>query len=82
MNTAITALDQQESNQMVVTWDIGRRCNFDCVYCDPLTHDNFSPHANLKTLSKTSDFIKDYLDIQIVFSNGIIISPIWHGIYF
>jgi len=26
--------------------------------------------------------IKDYLDIQIVFSNGIIISPIWHGIYF
>tara|TARA_B100000131_G_scaffold311601_1_gene344646 strand:+ start:56 stop:1222 length:1167 start_codon:yes stop_codon:yes gene_type:complete len=63
MNTFITSLDQEVSNQMVVTWDIGKRCNFDCVYCDPLTHDNTSPHASLETLSNTTDFIKEYLDI-------------------
>jgi len=29
---------------ITVTWFIGKRCNYDCSYCAPYLHDNYSPH--------------------------------------
>jgi len=29
-----------------VQWFIGKRCNYDCSYCPPFIHDNYSPHIN------------------------------------
>lgn len=31
-----------------VVWTLGRRCNYDCSYCSPYIHDNFSPHIKLE----------------------------------
>ena len=27
-----------------VQWFIGKRCNYDCSYCSPFIHDNYSSH--------------------------------------
>lgn len=45
---------------LVVTWDTGRRCNYDCSYCPAHRHDNFSPHASLDELKKVGKFVLDY----------------------
>lgn len=47
----------------MITWDLGRRCNYDCTYCAPIHHDNFSPHASLSELKNTADFIFDYITV-------------------
>lgn len=33
-----------------ITWMLGRRCNYDCMYCPTQWHDNTSPHKDLETL--------------------------------
>lgn len=30
-----------------ITWNIGTRCNYDCMYCPTSLHDNYSKHASL-----------------------------------
>lgn len=45
-----------------VSWDLGRRCNYDCSYCPVHRHDNFSPHASLDELKANSDFLFTYID--------------------
>ena len=35
-----------------VTWQIGIRCNYDCMYCSPAWHDNSSKHHSLETLKE------------------------------
>lgn len=47
----------------LVTWDLGRRCNYDCSYCPAHRHDNFSPHASLQDLIQTTDFLFEYISI-------------------
>ena len=61
--TKIIAIDNDIINDppsFEVTWDMGRRCNFDCTYCPDHRHNNTSPHASLETLIKTSKFVFDY----------------------
>lgn len=41
-----------------VQWFIGKRCNYDCSYCSPFIHDNYSSHIDYK---KAIQFI-DNLD--------------------
>ena len=41
-----------------VTWDTGRRCNYDCSYCPMHRHDNFSAHA---TFDQTPAAASSYL---------------------
>lgn len=48
---------------MMVTWDTGRRCNYDCTYCESTRHDNKSPHHTLDELIVMFDFIKQWTDI-------------------
>ena len=35
-----------------VDWFLGRRCNFDCVYCPPTIHDSTSSYPDFKKLQK------------------------------
>lgn len=35
-----------------VTWQVGIRCNYDCMYCSPEWHDNTSKHHSLETLKE------------------------------
>lgn len=45
-----------------ITWDLGRRCNYDCSYCPTHRHDNFSSHATLDELKSSVDFVFEYID--------------------
>ena len=35
-----------------LTWNIGTRCNYDCMYCPTSLHDNYSKHASLDLLKQ------------------------------
>lgn len=48
-----------------VTWDLGRRCNYDCSYCPAHRHDNFSKHATLDELKNNVDFLFEYVDLHM-----------------
>jgi len=56
--TAIRLVNRSEP--MMVTWDISRRCNFDCSYCESTRHNNTSRHRNLDEMKTTLEFIKEY----------------------
>lgn len=49
------------ADPFLVTWDLGRRCNYDCSYCPSHRHDNFSPHATLQELKCTAEFLFEYI---------------------
>jgi MoaA/NifB/PqqE/SkfB family radical SAM enzyme len=46
-----------------VVWDTGRRCNYDCSYCEATRHNNFSKPKPFEEFKKTFDFIKDWAGI-------------------
>ena len=58
-------LDLVTGNVFQVTWDLGRRCNYDCTYCPTTRHDNFSPHATLEQLTRNADFLFEYVDLYM-----------------
>lgn len=62
-------IKQLNPDPFLVTWDLGRRCNYDCSYCPAHRHDNFSPHASLEELLQTADFVFEY--ISVIASNRI-----------
>jgi MoaA/NifB/PqqE/SkfB family radical SAM enzyme len=56
-----------------IDWFVGKRCNFDCVYCSPAIHDNFSPHISLENMIDTCDILLDSYPpdkIKIGFTGG------------
>ena len=55
-------VDLLTGNNFQVTWDLGRRCNYDCSYCPVTRHDNFSKHATLDELKANVNFLFDYID--------------------
>lgn len=55
-------IDVPDGYLFQVTWDLGRRCNYDCSYCGDLRHNNWSPHASLEDLQSTADFVLEYCD--------------------
>lgn len=55
-------VDLLTGNVFQVTWDLGRRCNYDCSYCPSHRHDNFSTHATLDELKSNADFLFEYID--------------------
>jgi molybdenum cofactor biosynthesis enzyme MoaA len=63
-NTVASSVDT-EPGIFICTWDLGRRCNFDCTYCGDDSHDNFSPHANLESLKGSVDFIYSYCSLLL-----------------
>ena len=57
----IFAITPVNEDPFIVTWDLGRRCNYDCSYCPTHRHDNFSSHASLEQLKATTNFLFDYI---------------------
>jgi len=47
----------------LITWDLGRRCNYDCSYCPSHRHDNFSSHASLEELKTSTEFLFEYVSV-------------------
>lgn len=64
-NEELSIVDAVESDTMLVSWDLGRRCNYDCTYCPAHRHDNFSEHASLEELQRSAQFVFDYLGVMM-----------------
>jgi len=47
----------------MITWDTGKRCNYNCTYCDSTRHDNYSLFHSLSEYLETFNFIKNYVEI-------------------
>ena len=63
MNNRLTKIDNTKEKSFQVTWDVGRRCNYDCTYCPSHRHDNFSSHASYEKLIQTYDFVRKYFEL-------------------
>ena len=70
MSDPSTVIDPLETPELVITWDLGRRCNYDCTYCPSYRHDNFSPHAPLNELKSTARFVLDYASELVRFKHS------------
>jgi MoaA/NifB/PqqE/SkfB family radical SAM enzyme len=70
------AINLKYKEPMMVTWDTGRRCNFDCSYCDLSRHNLTTPLTSLEDLRNTYKFIQDYTKVykqsnaNIAFTGG------------
>jgi len=60
---AVEPLNNKQDKILEVNWFMHRRCNFDCSYCPPYIHDNFSKVISfeqvVKTLTVFSKRLKD-----------------------
>jgi MoaA/NifB/PqqE/SkfB family radical SAM enzyme len=54
------AVDLKHKDLFMVGWDTGRRCNYDCTYCESTRHNNYSKHKSLDEFKKTFDFINKW----------------------
>lgn len=62
-----------------ITWNLGRRCNYDCMYCPEELHDKTSKHHSLQTLQDSWLSIVEKikhknLKIKIGFTGGEVTS--------
>lgn len=57
------AINDKKENQLMVIWDLGRRCTYACSYCPPHRKNNWSPVASLDELIKTADSLDRYANI-------------------
>ncbi len=55
-----SAINLINPEPMTVTWETGRRCNYDCTYCESTRHNNYSPFHSFEELKKTYEFIKEW----------------------
>ena len=58
-----------------ITWNIGTRCNYDCMYCPTTLHDNHSKHTSLELLKRRWQLIYEKtshtnLPYKISFTGG------------
>lgn len=58
-----TAINLIHDQPMMVTWDVGRRCNYDCTYCESTRHDLVSPLHTFDDLKETFLFIKEWTSV-------------------
>jgi organic radical activating enzyme len=57
------AINDKKENQLMVIWDLGRKCTYSCSYCPPHRKNNWSPVASLDELIKTADALNKYSEI-------------------
>lgn len=55
-------------NAIEVLWNVGKRCNFNCSYCNIELHDNFSSHLSLEVCKKTIDTLLSKTDKKLFIS--------------
>lgn len=58
-----TAISLRNPEPMMVTWEMLRRCNLDCTYCESTRHDNHSKLPTLEELKNTFDFVRKYVNL-------------------
>ncbi len=58
-----TAIKINKPEPMMVTWDIVRKCNLDCTYCESTRHNNNSKLPSLEQLKDTFHFVRDYVNL-------------------
>lgn len=58
-----TAIKLNAPEPLMVTWDILRKCNLDCSYCESTRHNNTSRLPTLEELKSTFDFVKEYTSL-------------------
>ena len=58
----------------LVIWELGRRCNYDCWYCFPDSHNNFEGHKTLGSLMYALENLNKYWSdgqkMKFVFTGG------------
>lgn len=54
---AVEHCSDAQSQVVKIEWNLGKRCNFNCSYCDEFTHDNKSPHMSFEVAKRTIDKI-------------------------
>jgi molybdenum cofactor biosynthesis enzyme MoaA len=59
----LCAIDDKTEKQLMVIWDLGRRCTFACSYCPPHRKNNWSETAGLDELIATADSLERYSEI-------------------
>lgn len=59
----VDAIKSVNPESLMVTWDVLRRCNLDCTYCESTRHDNYSSLPSIEVLKKTFDFIDKYAEL-------------------
>lgn len=57
-NDIVAIEPTRDSDFFYVHWNIGKRCNYDCVYCPDKLHDLTSPHRTLDNLITIADKIE------------------------
>jgi organic radical activating enzyme len=45
-----------------ISWEIGRRCNFDCWYCPPTVHNNYEKQKTLSQFETAYNNLKHWID--------------------
>ena len=67
----LTAIDYNETSgyNMMIVWDLGRRCNYDCTYCTLYMHNSWSPHSEMDELKATMKHIDEYYSVYKSFHN-------------
>jgi MoaA/NifB/PqqE/SkfB family radical SAM enzyme len=58
-----TAIRTVNKDGFSVIWDTGRRCNYDCTYCEATRHNNHSKHKSIEEYIKTFKFIDQWTKI-------------------
>lgn len=48
---------------MMIVWDLGRRCNYDCTYCTAWMHSTTAPFNDFEKYKRTAEFIDKYFSI-------------------
>ena len=59
----LCSIDDKTEKQLMVIWDLGRRCTFACSYCPPHRKNNWSDLASFDELVKTADNLERYSEI-------------------
>ena len=63
------AVDDKKEQQLMVVWDLGRRCTYACSYCPPHRKNNWSATAKLDELKTTADSLERYSNIYNTMRN-------------
>ena len=58
-----TAIKLKNPEPFMVTWEMLKKCNLDCTYCESSRHDNDTEVPSIEELKSTFDFIRQYVDL-------------------
>jgi len=72
--TALAIQSNRLQNLFWVHWNMGKRCNYDCVYCPDNLHDMTSKHRSLDNLKeifhRLNNNVAEWKKIRIWFTGG------------